>query len=126
MSGDIELIGQHGQHDLPEPPYCHDGENGGIGEMAKPGTLNTLEDAIAWIYSHDGRIDAWWEEQRRFNATTEQNTSHCQMFMQGEIKEIRRDIQAMRKTLYMAMGGCSVLGAIVGVSITALMHLVNP
>jgi hypothetical protein len=89
--------------------------------MAKPGTLRNLEDVIAWVYNHDGRIDAWWEEQRRFNATTEANTSHCQMFMQGEIKEIRRDIQNMRKTLYMAMGGASMLGAIIGITATALL-----
>jgi len=87
------------------------------------GTLRNLDDVIAWVHQHDGRIDAWWEEQRRFNSNTESNTSHCQMFMQAEIKEIRRDIQAMRKTLYMAMGGASMLGAIIGMAISAIMKV---
>lgn len=106
-----------GQPIFPDPPESEE-------EMVHPGTLHTLEDVIAWIYAHDGRIDAWWEEQRRFNANTESSTVHCQTFMQGEIKEIRRDIQSMRKTMYIAMGGASMLGAIIGISATAVVKLV--
>jgi hypothetical protein len=105
-----------GQPMFPEGPESE-------GEQVKPGTLHNLEDVIAWIYTHDGRIDAWWAEQRRFNATTESSTSHCQTFMQGEIKEIRRDIQSMRKTMYMAMGGASMLGAVVGIAASVIMNV---
>jgi len=30
--------------------------------------LEDLEDVKAWINEHDGRISAWWDEQRRINA----------------------------------------------------------
>jgi hypothetical protein len=91
----------------------------------KPGTIHSLEDAIAWIYGHEGRINVLWDEQKRFNNMTNEKTTICQTYMQGEIKELRKDIQAMRKTIYMAMGGASVLGTIIGFAVAIFVrHLV--
>jgi hypothetical protein len=84
----------------------------------QPLTLETLDDTIAWIREHDATITAWWEEQRRFNKGTDHKTFQCQAFMQGEIKEIRRDIQGIRKTMYIAMGGALVLGSVASTIIT--------
>ncbi len=29
--------------------------------------IDTVEEAAAWIYKHDGRIDAWWDAQHQLN-----------------------------------------------------------
>jgi hypothetical protein len=88
----------------------------------KPGTLHTVEDAIAWIYGHEGKIDAYWKAQHDHNETSTTATHACQAFMHGELKEIRRDIQGMTKTIYTAMGGASVLGAVAGIIAAAALN----
>ena len=32
-----------------------------------PAKIDSLEDAASWIHSHDGRIDAWWQQQHALN-----------------------------------------------------------
>ena len=86
--------------------------------MAEPGSLKTLDDAFAWIYAHDGRIDALWEEQHRINRRFEDALAAIQLTITVELKEIRRDIQGMRKTIYTAVGGATMLGAVMGVAAT--------
>ena len=93
--------------------------------MAEPGSLKILEDAFAWIYAHDGRIDALWEEQHRVNKRFEDTLAAIQLTITVELKEIRRDIQAMRKTIYMAVGGATMLGAILGAAATVAMSMVG-
>jgi hypothetical protein len=88
----------------------------------RPGTLHTVEDVIAWIYGHEGKIDAYWKAQHNHNEKSTSATDHCQTFMHGEIKEIRNDIKAMTKTIYTAMGGASVLGGIAGIVAAAALQ----
>jgi len=81
----------------------------------QPPKLDTLADVIAWVRHHDATIAAWWDEQRRFNKGTDTKTFQCQSFMQNEIREIRKDIQAMRRLIYIAMGGALVLCSVASV-----------
>ena len=87
----------------------------------RPLKLNDLSDVIAWIQNHDATISAWWEEQRRINVAVNDGTRICQGFMQSEIKEMRRDIQGLRKTVYIAMGGAMVVGTILGALLPVLL-----
>jgi hypothetical protein len=88
----------------------------------KPIKLETLEDVIAWASFHDATISAWWNEQRRFNSESGTKTSECQRFMHAEIKEIRKDISAIRRLIYIAMGGVLVMG---GVASLVASHFFN-
>jgi hypothetical protein len=78
----------------------------------KPGTLHTLEDLIAWAHSHEGVIEERWRRQFEDNHERKTSTMVCQTFMQTEIKELRLDIQSMRKLLYIAMGMAMLIGFI--------------
>ena len=93
--------------------------------MAEPGSLKTLDDAFAWIYAHDGRIDALWEEQHRTNGRFDDAISAIQLNVAVELKEIRRDIQAMRKAIYIAIGGATMLGAILGTAATIAVGIID-
>jgi len=78
---------------------------GGSSSVAmKPGTLHNLEDVIAWVYGHEGVIEERWRNQFSSNNAVKNTTQMCQTFMQQELKELRKDIQGMRKFIYVAMG----------------------
>jgi len=32
-----------------------------------PAKIQSVEDAATWIHDHDGRIDAWWQQQHALN-----------------------------------------------------------
>jgi len=90
--------------------------------IMKPGTLHSLEDVIAWIYGHEGKFEAWWDEQRRLNVGNETKTTNCQSYMQAEIKEIKNDVKALRKIIFIAMGAAWALGSIISF---AAAHLIE-
>jgi len=98
----------------------------GNGTMtARPLRLETLEDVIQHVNFHEGSITAMWEEQHRFNERSVTSTTTCQGAMQAEIREIKEDIKAMRKTIYIAMGGATALGSVIGVVASIFRNLSN-
>ena len=36
--------------------------------MVRPTVVRTLEDVLAWLHDHDGRIDQLWKDQDELNA----------------------------------------------------------
>ncbi len=93
--------------------------------MASPGSIVSLEDVINWIHAHDGKIEQRWKEQGRINDSVSCTRSECQASFMLELRDIKRkteelrtDLNAVRRTIYIAMGGVMVGGSILGVIIT--------
>lgn len=103
----------------------HGVEPKGTSMSVRPGTLKTVEDCAAWIYEHDGRIDAWWDAQRDFNARAVATTSACQIQMREKIDHINLKIDKMQKTIWLATGGTMMAGGIIGIAVTITVHFMN-
>jgi hypothetical protein len=100
--------------------------------MVKPGSLKTVEDCAAWIYEHDGRIEAWWDAQRDHNARSTTTISTCQETMQTKIKDMGETINIMgekvdkmQKAIWIATGGTMMAGGIIGISVTIAVAFLN-
>jgi hypothetical protein len=91
----------------------------------RPGQLKTVEDCAAWIYEHDGRIDAWWEAQRDHNARASATVSKCQSVMRVKIDKIDEKIDDMQKTIYKAVGFATAAGGVIGVGVTIATAMLN-
>jgi len=39
--------------------------------MSFPSNLETLEDAIRWVYNHDGKVNELWRQQHETNVKVE-------------------------------------------------------
>ena len=108
---------------------CDDGFHGvepmGGGVAIRPGQLKTIEDCAAWIYEHDGRIDAWWEAQRDFNARATATTSACQVQMREKIDGIELKLDEIGKVIYKAIGAATVIGGSIGIGATIAVAVLN-
>lgn len=98
------------------------GSGNGDEYIMRPGTLHSLEDVIAWVYGHEGKFEAWWDEQRRINSMHETKNTHCQAYMQQEIKEIKADVRGLRKIVFIAMGAAWALGSIISFAAAHLLE----
>jgi len=90
-----------------------------------PGTIQTVEDCAAWIYEHDGRIDAWWESQREHNARVTTSATACQSAMQGQIGTINTKIDEMQRTIYKATGAAMLGGGFIGAVVTVTVAFIQ-
>lgn len=68
-----------------------------------PEKIETIADAAAWIHEHDGRINAWWESQHKFNAEIEER-----------FRKLENRVSAIEKRIFWMCGAASMLGAIIG------------
>ena len=93
--------------------------------MVRPGSLKTLEDVAAWIYEHEGRIEAWWEAQREHNARVTTTASDCQKTMGDKIDTINAKIDRLNRTIYMAIGAATLGGSLVGIGVTVAVAFIN-
>jgi tetrahydromethanopterin S-methyltransferase subunit G len=93
--------------------------------MLTPGSLDSIEKIAAWIYEHDGRIDAWWEAQRDYNVRATETVNECQSIMRVKIDNIEHKIDAMQKTIYKATGAATAIGALMGVVVTIVVKMMN-
>ena len=75
--------------------------------------LESLDDVKGWIWEHDGRIDAWWDGQRRWNERHERN----------ERDLLIRLIHLERRIAWYA-GAAAGLGAVVGAIVAAALDSV--
>lgn len=91
----------------------------------RPGQLKTIEDCAAWIYEHDGRIEAWWEAQRDYNSRATNHVNDCQNTMRKKIDSIEDKIDAMSKTIYKATGAAMLGGSLIGIGVTIGVGLLN-
>jgi len=64
------------------------------------GKIESLDDAIRWIYEHDGRIDTLWEAQLKVN---EQNTKR--------LDAITKRLTACEKRIVWLCAGAAGSGA---------------
>jgi len=96
-------------------------DGGGDGVM-KPGTLHSLDDVIAWVYSHEALFEERWKNQVGYNNSTDTKTTVCQTFMQTELKELRLEVQSMRKLIYIAMGMVMFVAFIAPMMVTFFHH----
>jgi len=71
--------------------------------MARPERIETLEDVVHWIYDHDGRIDAWWEAQHKWNGKAEK-----------EMRSIADRLSSVEKRVASFAGIAATLGALLG------------
>jgi hypothetical protein len=95
------------------------------GRMVRPGSLKTLEDIAAWVYEHDGRIEAWWEAQREHNARATSVTTACQASMQLKMETMGNKIDKMQRTIWLATGGTMMAGGIIGIAVTVAVAVLN-
>ena len=93
--------------------------------MVRPGSLKTIEDCAAWIYEHDGRIEAWWEAQRDHNARATATVNAYQSTMQAKIETMSAKIDRMQKTIWLATGGTMMAGGIFGIAATVVVAFFN-
>jgi hypothetical protein len=107
-----DVLGIHGV----EPRGTH---------MVVPGSLKTLDDVSAWIYEHDGRIEAWWDAQRDHNARATASVNTCQLTMQKKIEGLGKKVDSLQKTIWLATGGTMMAGGIIGIAATLAMHFLN-
>ena len=91
----------------------------------RPGSLKTIEDVAAWIYEHDGRIDAWWEAQRDHNARATATVNACQTVMRKKIEGIDNKIDDIYKVIYKAMGAATIVGGTIGICVTLAVKFLN-
>lgn len=71
--------------------------------MARPDKIETLENVQHWIYDHDARIDAWWEEQHRRNRSVD-----------DRLDGITKRLSALERRIMWFCGAASAIGGIVG------------
>jgi hypothetical protein len=93
--------------------------------VVRPGELKTVEDCAAWIYEHDGRIQAWWEAQRDYNSRATSHVNECQSMMRNKIDVIERKIDAMNKAIYKATGAAMLGGSLIGIGVTIAVAVLN-
>ena len=66
-----------------------------------------VQGVLLWIAEHDGRIDAWWEEQKRWNRDFEKEVRTTQHGF-----ELR--LSAVEKRMIYVAGIASGVGSILG------------
>ena len=66
-----------------------------------------VQGVLLWIAEHDGRIDAWWEEQKRWNRDFEKEVR-----IQQHGFELR--LSAVEKRMIYVAGIASGFGSILG------------
>ena len=75
--------------------------------------IENLEDVKLWISAHDGRIDAWWSTQHKWNDKIE-----------AAISGLVSRMTALEKRVMLISGASaafgSILGAIAGVFLKSL------
>jgi len=60
---------------------------------------------------HDGRVNAWWEAQRQWNAS-----------MEHDMVEHSRRLTALEKRIIFISGAAAAIGSLVGALMTGLMQ----
>lgn len=65
--------------------------------------IETIEDAREWIAAHDAKIDALWDEQRRFNEGTTRKFS-----------DAFRRLSALEHRVMWLAGAAAAGGAVLG------------
>lgn len=71
--------------------------------MGRPEKIESLEDAIHWIYDHDGRNDAWWDSQHDWNAKKEQLDA-----------SFERRLSAVERRMAAVSAAAAAIGAVAG------------
>lgn len=71
--------------------------------MPRPENINTIEDIKIWIADHDGRIDAYWDEQHRWNSK-----------MEDVIESIGLRLTSVEKKIMWFAGASAAVGSVVG------------
>ena len=71
--------------------------------MPRPEKVSNLEDVIHWIQDHDGRIDAYWEQQHKWNARIE-----------TQMGEVYTRLTAIEKRVVFFAGAAAAAGALIG------------
>lgn len=72
----------------------------------------SLEEVSLWIAEHDGRIEAWWEAQHKWNAVVE-----------GEIASLQQTVHNLEKRVAYFAGGGAVVGAFLGAFATWMVRV---
>jgi len=73
--------------------------------------IETTEDIINWIFEHDGRIDAYWENQHKWNSKVDDN-----------FKEYDKRMSSVEKRMIMF----STVGSMIGAGVmTFVMHFIK-
>jgi len=75
--------------------------------MDKLTSVSSLEDIKVWIAEHDGRTNAYWEAQHKWDSE-----------MASCMKELKDRLTAVEKKVFFISGMASAIGAIAGTLLT--------
>lgn len=79
--------------------------------MVRPTKVEKIEDILAWIQDHDGRIDAWWEAQHRTNER-----------MESRLDGLSRRMTAVEKKIMWITGAAAAIGSFAAPIVTKLFE----
>ena len=79
-------------------------------ESSSADQVDNLSDVKLWIAEHDGRINAWWVTQHRWNDKQEER-----------IKELTAALTQLRVRVMWLVGAAAIGGAVVGALATKLI-----
>ena len=71
-----------------------------------------IQGILFWIAEHDGRIDAWWGQQHRWNHEFEKR-------VRQDMTVLSDRVSAVEKRVVFASGVAAAVGAIFGALLTA-------
>lgn len=71
--------------------------------MAKELKIESIEDAARYIYSHEAKIDAWWEEQHKLN-----------VLGRVRFEALEHRVSSVEKRVIWASGAAAGAGAVLG------------
>lgn len=71
--------------------------------MPRPERIESIEDIKIWIADHDGRIDAWWEQQHGWNRV-----------MEADSRNRDTRLTALEKKVMYFSGASAAFGSVIG------------